>query len=200
MPIKFGWFAVTLLLLASGLIAIMSMVPTGLPHAEAQPFMPSRVTVYQTVYQTLYQPVYQTLQQTVYATVLQTVRMPVTVTSSYSIAWTVTASNFPLPSTTSHSISVTDRTQSSRTSGLGPVGSLPSLGPNPLSAAPLLAAGAVAGVAVAEASRMLLSRLQAGSKDTGIDSGSGVPDSTGSPKTGSKDTGIDSGSGVPDST
>jgi len=153
-------------LLASGLIGIMSVMSTSLPHAEAQ-LTPTRglITVYQTVYETIREVIRETvreiLHETIHETMLQTVHMPVTVTSYSSIAWTVTAPNYGLPRTTSHSISVTGWTRSSsQMCDVGLAESSPSLGPNPLSAAPLLAAGAVAGVAVAQASRMLLSRLR----------------------------------------
>jgi len=109
----------------------MSMVLTTLPVAEAQ-IIPTRSVV------TVYQTVYQTLHHTVYATELQTVHMPVTVTVSVT-GWVAT---------TTYSVTGWMRS-SSKMSGAGLVG--PSLG---------LGVIAVAGVAVAHASIMLLSVLK----------------------------------------
>lgn len=160
MSVNFGRFAITILLLGSSIIGITALM-MSFPEGEAQynpTLTPTRyvgpVTVYRTVHETFLRTVVQfrTVRQTIQETIYGTVRTPRAKCSNVTIAWTVSVSNFGLPSSTSYSVTGWNNT--------GLVASSPGLGPQSPSAWPLLGAGAVAGAAVSVASMLLGKRIR----------------------------------------
>ncbi|HUK49891.1 MAG TPA: hypothetical protein VLV18_02550 [Terriglobales bacterium] len=166
MPIKFGRFAVTVLLLGSSIIAITALMMSS-PQGEAQynpTLTPTRyaatVTIYRTVHETFAATVIQlrtvvqlrTVRTTIQETIYGTARTSRIKCSNVTIAWTVSVSNFGLPSSTSYSVTGWNNT--------GLVASSPGLGPQSPSAWPLLGAGAVAGAAITAASMLLGQRMR----------------------------------------
>ena len=108
-------------------------------------------TVYATFLRTVVQlrTVHQTVHETIYASA---VRTPKSKCANVTIDWTVSISNYGLPSSTSYSVTGWNNT--------GLVASSPGLGPQSPSAWPLLGAGAVAGAAVTVASMLLGQRIR----------------------------------------
>lgn len=116
---------------------------------------PGTMTIYRTVRETFLRTIVQfvrtTIRQTVHETIYATaVRTPKSKCANVTIAWTVSISNYGLPSTTSYSVTGWNNT--------GLVASSPGLGPQSPSAWPLLGAGAVAGAAVTGVASMLLGK------------------------------------------
>ena len=145
----------------------------SVPEGEAQynpTLTPTRyvgpITMYRTVYATFLRTVVQlrTVHQTVHETIYASaVRTPKSKCANVTIDWTVSISNYGLPSSTSYSVTGWYNNSSYSITGwnnTGLIASSPGLGPQSPSAWPLLGAGAVAGAAVTVASMLLGQRVR----------------------------------------